>query len=328
MTYGSSAAQLLDASLVRRFGASDVSNALQQACITLMSAADAQGVPVRLSKIARHLGARIEYDRHIQIKNEEAALKFVDGKIVLWVSRCKFEDKRTRKRARFSIAHEIGHLILYRVLGTELLKYTHASSHLYSYVEKLCDVAGSHILIPRSILSTRLREFGLTSIEFARLLDLFDVSEAALFRAIADLVPRGAVIEWRRYRRHSAEPVSWRVWNTWRPALGKGNSSWLPTGCTMKHVFGTRDPNCLSINRPTGYTRINLNLNRSVVTRDAVTVLWPIPYCQAQHSLTDYSNVRARREVDQDSMSGRYVMLVGENDRVDHRQFGAQESEP
>ena len=298
-----------------------MSAALQRACIVLLQEANAQGPPIRLSRIARHLGASIEYDNHVPIRNEEASLRFVNGKIVLWVSRDKFENYTTRKRARFSIAHEIAHLMLYRMLGTKVLDCSNNSRQSYLYVERLCDIAGSHILIPRSALLKQLRKSGLTSAGFGQLLDQFDVSESALFRAIVDLTPRGSIIEWRKYRRHSVEPLVWRVWNTWRPAMGRDLSSWLPKGCTLKHVVGVEDPSSVSTDNPVTYPRVKLCLNKSIVVRDSIAVRWPSRVCQAQCALPDLPSEARKYPANHDLESGRYIMVFGAPNQLDLGQF-------
>ena len=303
-----------------------MSSALQRACIVLLQEANALLPPIRLSRIARHLGARIEYDNHVPIRNEEASLKFVNGSIVLWVSREKFENHTTRKRARFSIAHEIGHLMLYRMLGTKILDISNGSSQSYSYVERLCDIAGSHLLMPRSVLAKQLRQCGLTSVGFGQLLNQFDVSESAMFRAMVDLIPRGAIIEWRKYRRHSVEPLVWRVWNTWRPAMGRDLSSWLPNGCTLKHVVGVEDPSNIPADRPVTYARINLCLNRSIVVRDSFAVRWPCRVLQAQHAFPALSSGPGKDRANHDSESGRYVMMVGAPNQINFGHFFTKEA--
>ena len=313
----------LDRLLTARLGGTNSLAAIRRACSALLAETGTQKIPVRLSPLVRYLGATIRYDNDASLGNEEATLRLnKENRIVLCVSREKFEERSTR--ARFSIAHEIGHIILYRILGPEYLEHCEADNRAYKFTERLCDFAASHLLMPRAHLSTALRARGFTAQGFRELANIFDVSAHALFKSIADLVPDGAVIEWRRFQRKSTEALTWRVENTYLASAANNFSSWLPRGCTLpKHVKGFGGPKDLSLEKPEARSRVTLCLGRSRVTRDTVVCLWPLddPYAQQKFLSAVHENSSGFL---QDVSQGRLMMLVGKKGRVDYQQFGVK----
>jgi len=256
-------------------GGADAFEAMSRACEQLLEQLGSLRPPIKLAPLARLMGAKLDYGDRPSLGSEEAAIRFVDGELVLWVSRSRFENVRTRKRARFSIAHELGHLLMFRMLGPEFLDHSETDAASYALTERLCDFAASQILMPRSLLRTATQERTFTTSGLRSLGDLFGVSSPALLKAIADLVPDGAVIELRKFRRRPAETLSWRVWAVATAASANGLGSWLPTGCTLKHLGGLRAPESLPDDEATllrGLTLIRgrtRNMRDAIATRDA-----------------------------------------------------------
>ena len=313
----------LDRALMDRLGGANVFAAIRRACVGLLVETGMQNLPTKLSVLARHLGATIRYGSDVLQGNEEAALKLVNNRIVLCVSRAMFENYRTRPRARFSIAHEIGHLILFKLLGSKTLEYSDANRRAYQRIELLCDVAASHLLMPRSELSGALRAHGFTPHGTNEIRGIFDVSAAALFKAVADLVPDGAVLEWRYFRRHLAEEQTWRVLRAYTASGPTCLASWMPLGCTLKHIEGLDSPSTLSLGKPEGRAKLTLSLGNSWATRDAVVCLWPLNGNAPQRALLSLPR-RQVSSIVQDASQGRLMMVVGKRGRLDYRQFGAE----
>lgn len=316
--------QPIDRVLAARLGAEDAAAAVRRACASLLDETRTERAPIRLAGLARYLGAELRYDSSQRFGAEEASLHLKDGRIVLWVSKDRFEDPRTRARARFSIAHEIGHLILYKLLGPEFLEHSEAGEEAYGQTERLCDLAASQILMPRSLLAEGLRErgFGLEGVR--ALLKAFDVSASAMLKAIADLAPDGGVIELRKYRRKAAERVTWRVWACYTASASADLGSWLPSGCTLKHIYGLGDIDTLAPNIPQARPKIALLRGRTRVERDAVVCLWPARAPWGQESLiAPASGVPVAKRFSADD-SGRVMVLVGRRERLDFTQFGAE----
>jgi hypothetical protein len=304
-------------------GGADAFEAMARACQELLSQIESLRPPIRLAPLARLLGVQLRYDDDRPIGSEEAAIKFVDGELVLWVSKAKFESRRTRRRARFSIAHEIGHLLLFKMLGPEFLDHSEANNEAYALTERLCDFAGSQILMPRRQLSEALRERSFTSNGIRSLEELFDVSSPALLRAVADLVPDGGVLELRRFRRHSGEALTWRVWSTSTASTATDLTSWLPTGCTLKHIHGLQAPESLSLDVAVFQSNLLLVRGKARMARDGIAALWPSGTKFQQHELLVKDQLRLRASnLTQDTDGGRLMLLIGHCGHVKGDQFG------
>jgi hypothetical protein len=316
-------AHRLEQRIAERLGGANARAGIRRACYSLLAEAGAIRPPTRLAPLARRLGAELQYDDELQIGREEASLRLVDDRLVLWVAQSKFENPQTRQRARFSIAHEIGHLLLFQTFGPEFLQHSEADEKSFVLTERLCDYVASHLLIPRSSLAEALRARGFTSHGFNYLRKLFDVSASSLFRAIADLPPLGSIIEWRSYRRHSGEHMAWRVWETYGSSAAASLSSWLPSGCTLKHALHIGEVSALTPNEPVARPNITLSLGGSRVHRDSVICLWPVPGNHAENRLVRTSALgKTGPEFEQDESAGRMLMAVGQRGRLDFAQFG------
>lgn len=316
-------AHRLEQQIAERLGGANARAGIRRACNSLLAEAGATRPPTRLAPLARRLGAELQYDDDLQIGREEASLRLVNDRLVLWVAQSKFENPQTRQRARFSIAHEIGHLLLFRSFGPEFLQHSDADESSFVLTERLCDYVASHLLIPRASLAEALRARGFSSHGFNYLRKLFDVSASSLFRAIADLLPLGSVIEWRSYRRHSGEHIGWRVWETYGSSGAANLSSWLPAGCTLKHAHHIGEIAALTPNEPRARSNITLSLGRSRVHRDAVICLWPASAGHTENRLVRTSALgKTGPEFELDESAGRMLMAVGQRGRLDFTQFG------
>jgi hypothetical protein len=262
--------------------------------------------------LARIMGAKLDYDNRPSLGQEEAAIRFSDGRLVLWVSRSRFENVRTRKRARFSIAHELGHLLMFRMLGSEFLDHSEADSASYALTERLCDFAASHILMPRSLLNGAVRERTFTALGLRALEDLFGVSSPALLKAVADLVPNGAVTELRQFQRRPTEALEWRVWKVSTATASSDLGSWLPQGCTMKHIRGLADPASLPEGMAVILRDILLIRGKTHNARDAIVTRFPVGLPQRRDLLSDGGSRHGADTMVEDPGTGRVLMLIAQ----------------
>lgn len=291
-------------------GGADAFDAMRGACEQLLSQLGVARPPIKLAPLARLMGAQLDYDDRAGLGREEAAIRFRDGKLVLWVSRSRFENVRTRKRARFSIAHELGHLLMFRMLGPKFLDHSEADAGSYALTERLCDFAASQILMPRSLLQTAARERAFTASGLRSLEELFGVSSQALFRAVADLVPDGAVTELRRFQRRPTEALEWRVWAVSTAAASADLGSWLPPGCTLKHIRGLTAPESLAEDAAVILRDLTLVRGRTRNVRDAVATRFRGERAPRRDLVPHDCSRHAANAVVQDQAPGRVLMLV------------------
>jgi hypothetical protein len=312
----SKAGELKEA-LRRRFNAPDERAALRRACASLLAETGQLKPPVKLKAVLNRMAVTYNYDTKA-LGKEEAALLFGDNGLELHISRARFQSSPAR--ARFTIAHEIGHAILLRALGNDALELGEADPEAYQTVERLCDFAASHLLMPREQLGLALRERGLGRDAVRELMALFEVSKSALFKAIAELHPDGAVIEWRRYRRNPTEPLCWRVWSTYASAVG--DPPWLPKGCTLKHLGIEPYLEKLKPDTPQLVRKLRLSLGRVNRLQDAVLCRWSAT-SRRQHALLekDEGSLAPRTRISQDCV----LVVLSRPDRLDGALFGAKD---
>lgn len=102
---------------------------------------------------------------------------------------------------RFTVAHELGHLLL---MDAESRRRLHPKAQ-----EKLCDSFASALLIPRNRLSAALQETGLppSPADLIRLCGRFRVNVRPMFFAIGELLEDGSdFLVFARYRGHRLRP--------------------------------------------------------------------------------------------------------------------------
>ena len=309
---------ILGERLARRLGAPDPFIALKRACSRLLDESMQHGTPVRLKSVLEHLGVPIIYES--AVGREEAALRLIDGRINLAISRGRL--KSAPRRARFTIAHEIGHLILYNALGAEVFDAVDEDAAAYKEVERYCDFAASHLLLPRERLSAALRINGLSQNGMRRLAVGFDVSHEALLRALPDLVADGQVVEWRTYRRHDGEEMTWRVWGCYAPYRRAGPQPWMPKGSTMKHLDLTELIPDLKAGEILMKSPTDLVLGTRRSRHDIVACLWPA-HVQNVDLALEAGEATTGRE--RDAMEpGRLMVVLARVGSVDPGLFGAR----
>jgi hypothetical protein len=138
------------------------------------------------------------------------------------------------RRQRFTVAHEIGHIIVFESLADapHLLQALREPENA-RYLEKLCDFAAAELLMPVEDVLTNLRK--LDSEEgFRRLYDRYLCSRLAILQRIADVVPELTVSLWKEFSRHPKEAVEWRV----ERCFYYRRKAWVPNGMTAaKHLM-------------------------------------------------------------------------------------------
>jgi Zn-dependent peptidase ImmA (M78 family) len=116
--------------------------------------------------IAHGLGVDI---RHITDRRWSGAVKFAGDRAVIWLN-----DADGRRRKRFTLAHELGHLLLHGEEGRGMFRdATFAGTKL----EREANEFAAELLMPASIL----RKYGaMAEFDLGRLAKALDVSEEAL----------------------------------------------------------------------------------------------------------------------------------------------------
>ena len=195
--------------------------AMRIACRRLLQDYGITTPPVPLKRLCRRLGIRVVPRKTLG----NATLRETPSGLEIWYN----PDKRRWRRGRFTIAHEIAHvLVMAAAHGTQ------ASD--YHEIERLCDFGAAELLMPTQAMQEALATHGVSPTGLRAMYDLFLVSYESLLFRIADILPSSAMILWQRHARTPSEPIALRVRTCYQRYRSNRLAPWLPKGCTTKHI--------------------------------------------------------------------------------------------
>jgi hypothetical protein len=147
---------------------------------------------------------------------------------------------------RFTIAHELAHILLIEALAHDasclrLLK----DPVVWEAVEHFCDNTAGELLMPKADVVSSLQIFGMTESGLKSIYDRYLTSYAAIFVRITRAVRGASLVLWRTYARHAQERVTLRVTKCYRSADG----TWLPEGITSRYI----EPDIMSMAVANGF---------------------------------------------------------------------------
>lgn len=197
--------------------------------------------PVSLRPILDDLGIEFRWtDRSFRPGTGSATLEVAPGGYRIAVHERAF--RRQWRRARFTVAHEVLHALLYSLIrDPELIRSLDENESDHRQLERLCNLGAAELLAPSHWLRHDLRGTDLAPASLLRLYDRYLVSQEVLTWKVAEVLPRGAVVRWRRHARNEREAKCWRVVRTYPRYDRAGGRPWLPTGATLRHVSMSDD---------------------------------------------------------------------------------------
>ena len=121
------------------------------------------------------------------------------------------QPKMSVARKRFSIAHELGHLLLRPILGDEAHHWSQidlSQDHYGRRIEHLCNKMAANILMPPKSFSQAAEQYGWTLETATNLARSLKSSSEAAIRRLVDLAPQpSGVIAWEASKPDS---LSWK----------------------------------------------------------------------------------------------------------------------
>lgn len=145
--------------------------------------------------------------------------------------------KRSWRRARFTLAHEAIHALIFNLVRDPLLiGELDCSYAAHRSLERLCDIGASELLAPSHWVRSDIRHLGVGPGALLRLYDRYLVSKEALIWRIADILPRGGVLRWRFHARDGRERRTWRIVRSYPGYERRSQRPWLPNGATLRHA--------------------------------------------------------------------------------------------
>jgi Zn-dependent peptidase ImmA (M78 family) len=195
-----------------------------------------QSIPVDLLHVANQVGAVIEEREMIP----EAAMEIKEGRFHIYLQSNFKNVPGTTLRARFSLAHEIGHTLFYEQLDGAWKSRKDAPRG--DRLEQACHKAASIILIPSRALRAEIQQRPVSNAgALIDLAHLFEVSDEVMVRRLHDF--GGLNEDWApilTHRRGQVFQIEYAVYPPWlkshlaAPERGTDFFMWLgPTDNTQ-----------------------------------------------------------------------------------------------
>lgn len=196
---------------------------MRHACRDLLERTDQLAGPIRLSPLCRAVGAELE----------EADLA-VDGLLSAYGDRYVIQVRSREdvgwRRARFSIAHEIGHILLFDSVGEGQVSSVSDPGYVEA-IESLCNLAAAELLMPSWHFQQEALNAGFDSDGLSYLRQCFGVSWSALLVRFVDVFPDAGATIWRSGVR-AGDGDKMRVVK----AFGRQRQSWLAPGMSERFL--------------------------------------------------------------------------------------------
>lgn len=224
--------------------------AMASECADLLRTTGQVAPPIALHPICRKLNAEVV----------EAPIA-TPGRLEVTADRYRIvvpPDPRRWRATRFSIAHEIGHILLYRALADDPDAIRQLiSGHSWREAERLCNWAAGELLLPADGWEN-ITPPDLGPETLPKWRDRFAVSFPPIVIRLVGLRPELHVSSWAHLARNHSESVAWRL----RASYSSARDVWLPTGLSTKHL----DPDLVQEAAELGESlvrRVRLSLRRS-----------------------------------------------------------------
>lgn len=207
------------------FNTPDEKAAVRVMCRQILASLNLTTPPIPLKPICKKFNLKVNYTS--VSKKEDSFLKLAPNGFEIEISK-----QKNWRRNRFTIAHELTHLIIFNAINTPINSFDRKQ---HDEIEKLCDIGASELLISETELSRNLHQHGLNKNGLKFLYDKFMVSYDALFLKLAEFL-NANILVWRNYSRHANEQREYRVYRHFPKYKFASKSTWLPNGCTVKHI--------------------------------------------------------------------------------------------
>jgi Zn-dependent peptidase ImmA (M78 family) len=210
--------------LMGRFNTPSLSGAITIITEKLLNESKNNELPISLNNLTKFLNIKtitnnsLENDALLFIKNENYTIEF--------------KKSNNWRRQRFTIAHEIFHVILFD-LFSDTVDFNNVN---LKTVEYICNMGASEILVPNSKIKKDIlnKQINLDLIE--KLVEKYMVSYSVISRKINQLSPETSIYIWRKYARKLEDKNEYRVFQAFQEYTRDFKYPYLPKGCTTKHL--------------------------------------------------------------------------------------------
>lgn len=250
--------------------------AIRGACLYLLKAHGIEEPPIPLKPLLRALDISFSWSQshgHWRPGIGAASLQSINGQLAIYI-----HEKRARsnwRRTRFTIAHEITHGLLLRMLGDHnLIASLDKTEQALSELERICNVGAAELLMPTPMMRQSIRQ-GLSPQGMLALYDRYLVSRASLVWRVASLIPFASVTRWRKFARNPTEPNCFRVLGCYPPYDRDSIRPWLPKGATTKHLSSSMVQRTAQKEEPEWTNELSIELSGKTWECEAMTTFFP-----------------------------------------------------
>ena len=164
-------------------------NAIRKACEVALLNIKNLSFPIALDKLLLSHNAIVE-EKNIPT---DGRLEIEDANYKILI-----REKTSFERKRFTIAHELAHIIIIETLvnsPNHLRSLTHPTT--WNKVEKLCDYAAAEILVPDNDFVDSVKQFKLTTEGIEKIKCRYQVSYEVIFKKFIKNFSPSAIILWK-----------------------------------------------------------------------------------------------------------------------------------
>ena len=242
------------------FNTPDEKAAVRVLCRQILASLNLSSAPIPLKPICQKFNLKVIYNS--VSKKEDSFLKLAPNGFEIEISK-----QKNWRRNRFTIAHELSHLIIFNAIDKPINSF---DKKQYDEIERLCDIGASELLINETDLEKTLYSIGLNTEGLKVLYDRFLVSYDALFLKLSEFFGANVLI-WKNYARHENEKKEFRVYRHFPRYKYANKSTWLPDGCTVKHI----SPIPFDNKAATLFDNFKVVMNNKTTKCSALTFLFP-----------------------------------------------------
>ncbi|HEX8494456.1 MAG TPA: ImmA/IrrE family metallo-endopeptidase [Pyrinomonadaceae bacterium] len=251
--------------------------AVKGACLYLLKTCGITQPPIPLKPLLAALDISFSWSKsslHWRPGHGTASLKPIKGRLTVFIH--ETVARSNWRRSRFSVAHEIVHALIIRMLGdSRLIATLDETDEAYNELERVCNVGAAELLMPSTMMRKSLKETGVSPIALLTLYDRFLVSREAMLWRIASVVPHATITRWRQYARNAAEGNCFRVVSCYPPYERGSGRPWLPEGATTKHLNSGVVERVAQQKEPEYLSDLEIELGGKVLRCEAAATFFP-----------------------------------------------------
>lgn len=214
----------IESVLKGKFNAPSLLGAIEIICSKLLAESNNQEFPISLNNLTKFLKIKTKSNNSLQ---KDALLFIKNDHFTI-----EFKNSHNWRRQRFTIAHEIFHVVLFDIFSN-IIDFNQTD---LKKVEYICNLGASEILVPKSALIEDLKNQKISMNLINQMVEKYKVSRPVILRKINQTYPNKSIYIWRKYARKEKDNIEYRVFRAFQTYTKSLKYPYIPLGCTTKHL--------------------------------------------------------------------------------------------